>query len=352
MRTRDVIIINPLNDSRWDPMVECHPQACIYHHSSWLKVIGSTYRHAQPLAYVLEEGASIRAALPVCVVKSPWTGNRLVSLPFTSYCNPLYSTASDCGTLIDGVIGSLTGHDASFCEIRTLDAMPEGDRLLKRHAYHMTHILNLEGGFDRVRKGISGNIVTNKKRADKAGIVVRAAESEKDLQDFYRVHALTRKKQGFPIQPYVFFKNMFECMGPLGYVEFLLARLGDRVVAGIVLFKFRQTVSYEIGASLPEYLEARPNHLLLWHAVESACREGRQHFDFGKSPPDNAGLIEFKRRWGAASHECPYYYYPDIAGVMAVEQNDFKSRAIRYLYSRMPIAAAQLIGRGVYHHLG
>ncbi|MFO7535134.1 MAG: GNAT family N-acetyltransferase [Kiritimatiellia bacterium] len=347
-----VNIIRPLNDSRWNSMVEAHPQSEIYHHSTWLKVIAATYRQAEPLAFVLEEGGAIRAALPACVVKSPLTGNRLVSLPFTSYCNPLYEKSEQCGRLIHAAMESLKGHGASFFELRTLNAIPEEVCELKRHPYHMTHILDLEGGFDRVRKGISSNIVMNKKKADKAGILVEPAASEKDLRDFYRVHAITRKKQGFPIQPYSFLRNMFELMGPPGHVEFLLARLNNQVVAGIVLFKFHQRVSYEIGASLPAFLEARPNHLLLWHAVESACREGRRYFDFGKSPPDNPGLIEFKRRWGADACECPYYYYPGIAGMMAVEQNDFKSRAIRYLYSRTPLGVAQLLGKGLYRHLG
>jgi hypothetical protein len=37
---------------------------------------------------------------------------------------------------------------------------------------------------------------------------------------------------------------------------------------------------------------------------------------------------------------------------MAVEQNSLKHRAIRFLYRQSPLAVAQLLGRGIYRHLG
>lgn len=347
-----IVTINPLTDARWDELANSVPQGSIYHTRCWLNVIFATYRQAEPVAFVREEASRLTAGLPAFVVKSRLTGNRIVSLPFTSYCNPLYENQEDCAPLIDAALGFLKDSRASFYELRTLDNLPEPAQGVKKHAYHMTHILSLEGGFERVRKSISSNIVTNKKRADKAGVRIRAAVSERDLKAFYFVHAVTRKKQGFPIQPFSFFRNIFEIMGPPGHARFLLAELEGKVVAGIVLFLFKNMASYEIGASLPEYLEARPNHLLLWNAVESACAEGRLFFDFGKSPPDNPGLVEFKRRWGAAVYECPYYYYPEIAGMMAVEQNSLKHRALRYLYRQTPLTVAQLLGRAIYRHLG
>jgi CelD/BcsL family acetyltransferase involved in cellulose biosynthesis len=344
--------INPLKDARWDSLVAGHPGGTLYHHSSWLKVIATTYRQATPVCFVLESEGALSAALPACVVRSRLTHNRLVSLPFTPYCNPLVQSAAECDALLQAAIGSLTRCEATFYELRTLGDIPDSAGLLKKHAYHMTHILDLEGGFDRVRKGISSNITTNRKKADKAGIRVRVASTESDLKAFYRVHAITRKKQGFPIQPFSFFRNMQDIMGPPGFVRILLAELNGSVIAGIVLFLYKNTVSYEIGASLPEHLESRPNHLLLWEAVKSACEEGRTEFDFGKSPPDNPGLVEFKRRWGAEARACPYYYFPEIRGLMAVEQNSLKHRAIRFLYRQSPLAVAQLLGRGIYRHLG
>ncbi len=70
-----------------------------------------------------------------------------------------------------------------------------------------------------------GQDITDRKRA------------EQDLKKFYFIHAATRKRQGFPIQPYRFFKNMWKILYPQGYFTLLLAELNQTKIAGIVLFK-------------------------------------------------------------------------------------------------------------------
>jgi hypothetical protein len=352
MTADSLMTINPLQDDRWDPFVDAHPDSSVYLHSAWLRVLASSYPHVRPVAYVKVSEGRLKAALPVCAIRSRVTGNRQVSLPFTPYCNPLVERESDAADLLEGPIRATAG-GATFYELRTLGAVPGiGGKGLKCHDYHMTHILDLQAGFEGVQRNISSNIITNKKRAVKAGVTIRPAVSEADWKTFHAIHAVTRRKQGFPIQPYSFFANMRRFLEPGNKVRILLAELKGLPIAGIVLFQYRETMSYEIGASLPEFLEERPNHLLLWTAVESACAQGRKFFDFGKSPPDNPGLVEFKRRWGAERRDCPYYYFPEVAGVMAVEQNSLNHRAMRLLLSRAPLSVAKLLSRGLYRHLG
>ena len=45
-----------------------------------------------------------------------------------------------------------------------------------------------------------------------------------------------------------------------------------------------------------------------------AHERGLRYFDFGLSPIENTGLIEFKRRWGSEEIEVPYFYFPDVRG--------------------------------------
>jgi CelD/BcsL family acetyltransferase involved in cellulose biosynthesis len=349
----NLTILDPLRDPRWDQLVESHSASSIYQHSAWLRVIAQTYPHLTLTAYAKEKEGRLIAALPACIVRSRLTGTRIVSLPFTPYCNPIAEGPSEAAALLEGPIQTLAADQASFYELRTLGTAEWFDeRTMKRHDYHMAHLLDLEGGFEQVRRNFSPNIVTNRKKAVKAGVTVRSAASAADWDAFYQIHAMTRRNQGFPIQPAVLFQNMRRCMEPDGKVKLLLAEMTGRPIAGIILFQFRDKVSYEIGASLPEFLNARSNHLLLWTAVETACAEGRRCFNFGKSPPDNPGLIEFKRRWGTVSHVCPYYYYPRISGAMAVEQKSIKHRAMRLFLSQVPLPFARLLGRGLYRHMG
>jgi lipid II:glycine glycyltransferase (peptidoglycan interpeptide bridge formation enzyme) len=227
------------------------------------------------------------------------------------------------------------------------------DNKLKPHNYYKTHVLDVEGGFEKIKQAFHYDcIVRSVKKAIKTGVTVRQGSSEKDLKKFYFLHANTRKRQGFPIQPYRFFKNMWDIMYPPGYFMLFLAELNKKAVAGLIIFKFKDIISSEHGASMPKFLEARPNHILLFRAIEMACTEGYHYYDLGKTPPENKGLLDFKRRWGAKMYDLPYFYYPQARGMMSLEQSDLKYELLRSIGKHLPLPMAKIMGRFAYHHLG
>ena len=350
-----VELVNAIDDARWNPFVESHPHGTIYQHSSWMRVIALTYKHAKPLCFVIEDfRGNIRAALPCFAVKSKLTGTRIVSLPFTSYCDPLVSNKVELAKLFDAIVSTLEDMSASYYELRGLKCLELiKEQGLKPHDYYKTHILDLEGGFGKVRKAFHrDSVVITVRKAVKCGVMVREASSEQDLKKFYFIHATTRKRLGFPIQPFKFFQNMFEILHPQGYFTMLLAELNGTAIAGLILFKFKDTVSLEHIGSIPKYLLSRPNHLLFWKAIEMACSEGYRYCDFGKTPIDNKGLLDFKRRWGAKMYDLPYFYYPKIRGAMSLKQNDFRHKLLRSMGKYTPLPLAKIMGEIAYHHLG
>src|SRR5919198_660062 len=75
-------------DHPWDECVLSHPKGSVYHHSAWIKVITSTY-HYEPFLVASKDAKSGRTngIAPFLFIHSWLTGKRLVSLPFTSYCD-------------------------------------------------------------------------------------------------------------------------------------------------------------------------------------------------------------------------------------------------------------------------
>jgi len=355
MNSDKVIEINPLNDTRWDSFVENHPYGTIYQHSSWMRVVALTYRHTMPLCFVLEdEKNNIRAAIPCFIVKSKLTGTRIVSLPFTPYCDPLVDNKKDFAKLLDEIISKLESISASYYELRVLKCrdLVSRDRL-ECHNYHKNHVFDLEGGFEKVKKGFhKDSVVCTVRKAVRCGVKIREASSEQDIKKFHSIHAITRKQHGFPIQPHRLFKNMWQILHSKGYFTLLLAELNGTAIAGLIFFKFKDTVSLEHIGSIPKYLPSRPNHLLFWRAIEMACLEGYRYCDFGKTPIDNKGLLDFKRRWGAKMYDLPYFYYPKIKGTMSLEQNDFRHKLLRTMGKHTPLPLAKIMGKIAYHHLG
>jgi len=335
-------------------LVKSHPNSTIYQHSSWLKVLTLTYKHIQPLYFAIEdEKCNIQAALPCFLVKSKLMGTRIVSLPFSSYCDPIVDDKKDLIKLLDCIIREVENNFASYYELRAFKSQDLiDDGRLKSHNYHKIHILDIREGFEKVKRAFPKDIVKSQKKAIKSGLTVRQGCSEQDLKNFYVMHVMTRRRQGFPIQPYTFLKNMWDVMYPQGYFTLLLAELNKKVIAGHILFKFKDTVSSEIGAYFPKYLAVKPNHLLFWASIALACSEGYHYFDFGKSPHDHKGLLDFKRRWGAKMYDLPYFYYPQVRGMMSLEQNDLKHELLRFAGKRLPLPLAKIMGRLAYRHLG
>lgn len=76
--------IDPLLDSRWDDLVASHPRASAFHHKGWLEALAITYGY-RPMALTSSPaGKPLSDGVVFCEVKSWITGNRLVSLPFTT----------------------------------------------------------------------------------------------------------------------------------------------------------------------------------------------------------------------------------------------------------------------------
>jgi hypothetical protein len=373
-------LIDPLDDSRWDPFVSAHRYGSIYQHSSWLKVINCTYRHVQPMAVVLEDRKSdLMAGLPFCVVHSRVMGNRIVSLPFTSYCDPLISREGDLSRLLDGAIdqvkstgscdngGSdrplqaqspwghpLNNRSAHYFELRVFRSKDEIlDPRLKMNSYHKLHLLDLRPGLESLRRAFHKDCIRKSiRKATRSGITVRVAASERDLKKYYLIHGRTRKRLGLPIQPYSLFRNMWEIMVPLGSFGLLLAELNGEIIGGLILFKFRDTVTLEHIGSNDEHLLLRPNHILYAKAIEMACAEGYLYADFGKTSPENQGLLDFKRRWGAVMYDAPYFYYPEVRGIMSLNEKNALYRTLVSVGKHIPFSVSRALGSMVYRHMG
>jgi hypothetical protein len=83
-----VYAINPLQDDRWHEPIVRHPSASVFHTRGWLRALQMTYGY-EPIAFTTSAPSQeLKNALPFCVVRSWLTGDRLMSLPFSDYCEP------------------------------------------------------------------------------------------------------------------------------------------------------------------------------------------------------------------------------------------------------------------------
>jgi lipid II:glycine glycyltransferase (peptidoglycan interpeptide bridge formation enzyme) len=344
--------IDPTIDNRWDAFVADQKQSSIFHTSAWARVIKDTYGYV-PRYYVLEdEAGQFKAAIPLYLIRSHFTGKRLVGLPFSDYCWPLGNN-TDISLILDSVKKEIEAGTASYLEIRgwqNSGASP--DLQLVTRDYHITYILDLTSDLKTLNEGFHDNVRRGIKQAEKRGIHVYSTTSEKGLDDFYRLNVFTRKKLGVLPQPQAFFKNLYRHVisKDLGFV--MLAESEGKIIAGVVFLIHKNMIYYKFNASDQKYLQKRPNHLITWEAIQYACENHFEHLDFGRCAPEEVGLRSYKEKWGAKETGLPYYYYPVIKGVTTVPEGSFIYKGMRRLSYVMPISIFKAAGSILYKHLG
>jgi CelD/BcsL family acetyltransferase involved in cellulose biosynthesis len=167
------------------------------------------------------------------------------------------------------------------------------------------HLLSL-GDSRQVFNALSGSARGAIRKAEREGVEARISRSPADLGPFYKLHTQTRRRLGLPVQPRRFFDALWKhvVVPGLGFVV-LAYRSGEPIAAGLYL-AWNKNLIYKFGASDQRFWGLRPNNLVMWTAIEWACRQGYRQLDFGRTELDNHGLRDFKRRWG--STELPLIY--------------------------------------------
>jgi hypothetical protein len=344
--------IDPVNDPRWDEFVAGQKGGAIFHTGAWASVIQEAYGY--PLKYYVMEDKDgcICAAMPFFQIKSVFTGKRLVSLPFSDFCTPLgdYNQVTGLFDHAKKEVGSGAG---SYLEIR---GWPEGASStrpgLLRRDYYLLYVLSLEPDVDKLNERLHDSVRRGIRQAEKRGVKVRLTHDEADIDHFYKLHLVTRKKLGVLPQPRSFFHALYRNLiaKNLGFIG--LAESEGKIIAAVIFLNYKDTIYYKFNASDEAYLQKRPNHLVTWQAIKWACAQNYKYFDFGRCSIDEEGLRTFKTRWGSEEIVLPYYYFPKIRGISAASENGLRYRVMR-LFSRLtPLVVFESAGSLLYKHLG
>ena len=338
---------------QWDAFITQHPNGTIYHHSAWKEVIEKTYGY-QPYYIALQnDSGDIEAGLPLFYVNSPITGKRLVSIPFSDVGGPVFDDYGRMEEIINYLQFSRLAQKSKYIEIRASSACNHLNGHFLKFEYYKNFILRLQDNPQALFKTFHKNHVQRAiKKAEKTEIKIKVGYSENDFKQFYHLNLLTRKKHGVPPQPYQFFFNLFDIMFKKRLATLMLATIGGQAIAGILLFKFKDTVYYKFGASDFRYLSYRPNHLLMWSAIKMACQEGYEYFDFGKTSPDNKGLMEFKSRWNTSQTDLNYFFFPSIKGFSPIKEASLKYNILSRIWQKLPLSLYSWGSTILYKHLG
>jgi CelD/BcsL family acetyltransferase involved in cellulose biosynthesis len=291
-----------ISDQRWTSFVEAAPDATPFHRPEWADMLGACYGYRAFALSKVDAQGRICAGIPVVDVRSPF-GRRWVSLPFTDYCAPLAQSEEDRNSFVDQLNIERGAQRVSRLEIR---ALVSGSSVHRRSS-SVLHTLRLGADPDVIFRTFKPSAQRSVLKAIRDGVTVRTANTPAELIDtFYGLHARTRARLGIPVQPRRYFRMLWQSLIDRGLGFVLLASTNKEAVAGAVFLAWNGTIEYKYGASIPEFWNLRPNHLLFSTAIRWGCEHGYRVLNFGRTDLADIGLRAFKRSWGAIEEPLVY----------------------------------------------
>ncbi|MGD9973276.1 MAG: lipid II:glycine glycyltransferase FemX [Desulfatirhabdiaceae bacterium] len=333
----------------WDEYVIRHPKSTPYHLSPWLKTIAATYGFRDFLYAQRDADGNFNFVLPLFRVTRLFSAAKLVSLPFSDYGGPLSLFESDQPQLLQKFL-----HDQirKTCSVELRGSAADCSSF-NPFFYFKRHILDLDRDIAKIENSINKKTIKYSiRKAEKAGICVDMETDREAMHVFSRLNHLTRKKRGVPAQPPVFFDNLYKYVIAPGHGFIMIARHEGKPIAASLFLAAGDHLHYKYNASDPEALKTlTPNHLLLWNTIKLAKERGYRTLDFGRSSPDNMGLIRYKEMWGVECFDAPYFFYGCKTGASSVRENSAGYSVVTRVWARLPDSVTNFLEPLIFPYL-
>jgi hypothetical protein len=294
----------------------------------------------------------LKNGLVFCCVDSWLTGLRLVSLPFSDHCEPLYDSPEDLNFLIRYLQTAMQDKGWKYLQVRPIiENFSQTDERIswRPAATYLLHTLDLRRDLDEVYNGLHKDSVQRRiQRAERANLVEKCGRSEALLKEFYGLFAITRSRQKVPPTPYAWFLNLISELDES--LEIRVAYKDETPVAAIITLKFKDVVCYKYGCSDARFNKFGATPWLFWRAIGAAKSRGASEFDMGRTEEDNPGLLAFKNHWVPHPKRLVYWQYPYTSTQNSV--GNWQLKLAKRAFSLMPKRLLTLFGELIYRHIG
>ena len=340
-------ILDPINDPGWDHVVALHRDTGCFHTSGWAKVLHQTYNH-QPFYLQFSRRGRVAALIPLMEVRSLLTGRRGVCLPFSDACEPLIFDPEVVSLVRDELIRLAQQRRWKHLEIR-------GGKSLALSANSFTkfygHSLDLRKGAEELAARFASPVRRAIRKAEHSGVKATVGCNRAAINDFYHLHAQTRRRHGLPPQPVSFFLNIYEHIINSGLGFIVLAQRGSRPIAAAIFFRFGKNALYKYGASDKSFQELRANNLVMWQGIQFLAGNGAEKLHFGRTEPENQGLRRFKLSWNTQEETIDYFRVNPSGRECSTPVRSRHSVLRKKVFGGLPLIFNRLAGSMVYPHL-
>lgn len=333
------------DDGRWLRFTEGASEATTFHHPAWLHALTASYGYPALVLAQLDSEGEVAAGVPLLRINRPFRAHTYACLPFTDHCAPLARDEASLQLLAAGLEDWLGRAGGAALEVRGF--LPCSGSM-QRVTLGVRHLLSLTGSEDDMRRRMTPAAGRHLRGARRAGVRVRFSCSMADLPVFYRLHLLTRRRLGVPMQPRRFLAAVWQrvVVPGLGFLAVAEAPSGQPIAACLMLTHKHRLV-YKFAASDHSRWDLKPNHLLVGTVAQWGHEHGYEVLDFGRTELAHAGLRQFKASWGAVERPLEYTYIGRPGGLTGSGRI---GRLMRTVISHSPPVVCRAVGELLYRY--
>ena len=338
----DLVKCDPTHPD-WLRLVGQSDGATAFHLPAWVSAVSETYGFPSFVLGIRGVDGRLQAGLPVMEVRDLVGRRRLVSLPFTDHCPPLHGEDVNLAGLACSLVRWQSTGGLPGLEVRA--ALPSVEGTLTQ-TVGTRHLVGLEPEADVLFRRLHRNRIQKKiRKAREFGVEVTLSRSTADLATFYQLHCATRQRQGVPVQPRRFIRNIGEKVIETGHGFVILARIRDKPIATALYLAWNRHLIYKYGASDSAFWKLGANFLVHWTAMEWGCLNGYRTYDFGRTDAGHESLREFKAAWGSNEVALLHNY---IGGAGGSSGRGRASEILKHVIRHSPALFGRAVGEVLY----
>ncbi|MFH1865022.1 MAG: GNAT family N-acetyltransferase [Candidatus Eisenbacteria bacterium] len=283
----------------WSRLVAEDEAATFFHTLEWSDVLTSTLPGFRSAHLSASDGGELLALLPV-LSRPRLQATTLESMAFGTFGGPVLGAgapANAASALLAEFVSAAASLRVGLAQLVDRSGrVGESDLPGFERVDDRVQVVRLDAGYDELKTRFKPSARNKIRKAVKAGVVIRRAESEADFLAYHAVLEECSREWSIRPRPGPEFFSALSRLDAEAVQMWLAVQDGD-VLAGDLNFALHGTVMNWGNVSTDAAKSLAPNNLLHANAVEQGVLDGHHTYDLGSSG-GIAGVRAFKSSFG------------------------------------------------------
>ena len=288
-----------VNPGEWSRLVAEDEAATFFHTPEWSDLLTTALSGFERSHVAARGGERLIALMPV-LGRSRFRTTTLESMAFGTFGGPVLGAAASADTarlLLAEFAGAAASLRVGFAQVVDRSGrIRESDLPDFRRIDDTVQVLSLSASYEELERGFKPSARNKIRKAMKAGVTIRRAETETDFLAYHTV--LEECSREWAIRPRPG-QEFFSALSGLdaNIVQMWLAVHDGKVLAGDLNFALHGTVMNWGNVSTDAAKSLAPNNLLHANTIQQAVHDGHHIYDLGSSGGIE-GVRAFKASFG------------------------------------------------------